>query len=72
MPDNAGTGGEFHVGGLGFLVDDVSIRAVASAAASYSPEARYILFELRLGEARANGYGDVALPTCPRWTSSGA
>lgn len=70
VPDNAGTGGEFHVSGRGVLVEDLSIRAAASAAASYSPAPRYILFELRLSEARANGYGDVTLPTRSRWKSA--
>jgi hypothetical protein len=51
VPDNAGTGGEFYVSGRGFGVDDLSTRAEASVAASYSPEARYIHFELRLSEA---------------------
>jgi hypothetical protein len=72
VPDNAGTGGEFHVSGHGLLIADLSTRAAASAAASYSPEARYILFELRLSEARANGYGDVALPTRTRWKAAPA
>jgi hypothetical protein len=70
VPDNAGSGGEFHVSGCGRLVDDVAIRAEASAAASYSPVERYILFELQLTEARANGYGDVDLPAQPRWTAA--
>jgi hypothetical protein len=69
VQDNAGTGGEFHVSGFGRLVEEVATRAEASTAASYSPEARYILFELEVREARANGYGDVVLPAQPRWTA---
>jgi hypothetical protein len=72
VPDNAGSGGEFHVRGYGRHVDDVTTRAEASSVAGYSPETRYILFELRLDEARANGYGDVALPAQPRWTAAPA
>lgn len=67
VPDNAGTGGEFHVSGIGRLVDRVETRAEITAASSYSPADRYILFELLLSEARANGYGDVTLPSESRW-----
>jgi len=70
VPDNAGSGGEFHVGGYGRLVDEITTRTEASAAASYSPEARYNLFELLLSEARVNGYSDVALLINPRWTAA--
>ncbi len=70
VPDNAGTGGEFHVTGEGLAVTDDTTRAVAAEAASYDPADRYILFELRLDSARANGYGDVTLPTESSWTSS--
>lgn len=71
VPDEAGSGGEFHITGYGRLVDDVTSRAEASAAASYTPAERYILFELLLGEARAIGYGDIDLPANPRWTAAG-
>jgi len=70
VPDNAGTGGEFSVSGVGRLVDDAETRNAASSAASYPPAERYILFELRLTEARANGYGDVDLPDRPRWSAA--
>ncbi len=70
VPDKAGSGGEFHVTGYGSLVDDVTIRAEVSAAASYAPAERYVLFELRLGEARATGYGDVDLPLNRRWSAA--
>jgi hypothetical protein len=67
VPDNEGAGGEFFVSGTGHLVEDASIRAVAERAATYEPESRYILFELLVGEARCNGYGDVRLPEHRRW-----
>jgi hypothetical protein len=60
--DAQGTGGEFSVRGTGALVDSPAMRAVAARAASYDPHDRYVLFELRIAEARCNGYGDVALP----------
>jgi hypothetical protein len=67
VPDNEGSGGEFFVSGTGHLVEDASVRASAEGAASYDPDARYVLFELLLGEARSNGYGDVPLPDHRRW-----
>jgi hypothetical protein len=67
VPDNEGSGGEFFVSGTGHLVEDASIRAIAERAASYEPEPRYVLFELRVREARCNGYGDVPLPDHRRW-----
>jgi hypothetical protein len=67
VPDNDGSGGEFFVSGTGHLVEDASVRANAERAATYEPESRYILFELLVGEARCNGYGDVTLPERRRW-----
>src|SRR6266545_3700924 len=68
VPDTNGTGGEFFVSGRGFLVEDPAARAIAEHAASYEPTNRYVLFELMLGEARCNGYGDVPLPARRRWS----
>ncbi len=38
-----------------------------AAAASDEPADRYVLFELRVGEVRSNGYGDVPMPEPRRW-----
>jgi hypothetical protein len=67
VPDNHGTGGEFAVSGHGRFVDDAAVRAKVTAAAAYDPADRYVLFELLVETARANGYGDVELPTPRRW-----
>jgi hypothetical protein len=67
VPDMNGTGGEFHVSGTADLLDDPASRAEAAEAAAYDPVDRYLLFELRVAEARGNGYGDVTLPDPPRW-----
>jgi putative ABC transport system permease protein len=48
----------FSVRGRGRPCPDPALRAVAVAAASYDPSDRYVLFELGVSEARANGYGD--------------
>jgi hypothetical protein len=40
-----------------------------AAPASYEPDDRYVLFELRPTEVRCNGYGDVELPVQRRWCS---
>jgi hypothetical protein len=68
VPDDAGSGGEFHVTGRGLEVDEGAIRSQVAAAASYAPADRHILFELLVSEARCNGYGDVLLPSPQRWS----
>jgi hypothetical protein len=70
VQDTFGTGGEFAVSGRALLADDPELRNVAVAAAAYQPEDRYILFELRVNEARCHGYGDVPLPHPGRWVYS--
>jgi hypothetical protein len=70
VPDTQGTGGEFSASGFGSPVYDRSVRAAVVDAASYRPADRYLLFELRLREARCNGYGDVPLPEHRRWSAS--
>src|SRR5262249_47411508 len=72
VPDTQGSGGEFAAVGRGRLVDDPAVRAAAAAAASYAPADRYVLFELRLSEARCHGYGDVPLPARRRWSAAGS
>mgnify|MGYP003525757575 FL=1 len=67
VPDDRGTGGEFYVRGRGERIDTPHLRAVAAQAASYTPQDRYVLFELRVAEARCNGYGDVVLPEPRSW-----
>jgi hypothetical protein len=71
VPDTAGSGGEFFVSGEGVAVDDAAVRAEVVAASSYEPAERYVLFELLVGAARANGYDDVVLPEPSRWTADG-
>jgi len=68
VPDNAGSGGEFHVWGRGLAVDDLDIWSHVADSASYAPADRYVLFELQLSEARCNGYGDVPLPSPLKWS----
>jgi hypothetical protein len=69
VPDAEGSGGEFFLSGEGKAVDDNAVRAGAATAASYEPAQRYVLFELLVGSARANGYGDVTLPEPSRWSA---
>ena len=69
VPDNEGSGGEFFVRGEGMAVDDDAVRAEVVGAASYEAAQRYVLFELLVGSARANGYGDVTLPEPSRWSA---
>ena len=69
VPDNEGSGGEFFVSGKGFAVDDPAVRAASAQAANYEPAERYVLFELKISQARCNGYGDVDLPGRQRWSA---
>jgi hypothetical protein len=69
VPDDAGSGGEFYVAGVGVPVDDPSVRAEVEEAATYPPAERYVLFELLVSEARCNGYGDIDLPDPTRWSA---
>jgi len=71
VPDAHGTGGEFYIRGRGERIDTPHLRAVAAQAASYTPHDRYVLFELRIAEARCRGYGDVALPEPRSWQLDG-
>ncbi len=71
VPDDAGTGGEFNVEGIGALIDDRKIRDGVAEASSYTPQDRYILFELLVSEARCHGYGDVAVPSTRKWLAAG-
>ena len=68
VPDNAGSGGEFYVGGRGLAMDDPDMWSHVADAASYTPADRYILFEMQLSEARCHGYGDVPLPSTKKWS----
>lgn len=70
VPDTQGSGGEFFISGSGVAVEDAALRAIVAEAASYQPAEHYVLFELRLSEARCNGYGDVPLPERRRWSTA--
>jgi Pyridoxamine 5'-phosphate oxidase len=71
VPDDQGSGGEFSVSGRGSAVDDAALRALVARSASYEPIASYVLFELKLSDARCNGYGDTPLPARRRWSVDG-
>lgn len=68
VPDDEGTGGEFWISGIGRFSEAPGLRSEVMAFADYPPAERYVLFELRRAEARANGYGDVELPEPRRWS----
>lgn len=70
VPDTHGSGGEFFISGKGVAVEDAEARVIVAQAASYEPAKRYVLFELKLREARCNGYGDVPLPARRRWSTA--
>lgn len=68
VPDEAGSGGEFHVSGRGLPIDDGETWSEVAEAASYVPADRYVLFELQVSEALCKAYGDVALPSTRKWS----
>lgn len=58
VEDNSGGDGEFVVHGRARLAEDAAIRAQAEASASYTPAARYILFELEVTSVQSTIYAD--------------
>ena len=59
VEDNSGGQGEFVVRGEAIEVNDIKMREEAfeqARAIGYHPQERYILFELRIGEAQATVY----------------
>jgi Pyridoxamine 5'-phosphate oxidase len=70
VPDDAGTGGEVFLSGSARRVNDPDRRAEAVEAASYTPAARYILFELRVDEVVVTEYDGSGRPRRRRWPSA--
>jgi hypothetical protein len=69
VEDNSGGQGKFLVNGQAREIDDEEIRAEAFAQAStlgHNPQARYVLFELRVEEALAAVY-EADQPKRTRW-----
>ena len=66
VSDSSGTSGEFSVSGKAVLADHPTIRAIATEAASYTPEDRYILFELTVQSALSTIY-ENGRPVRKRW-----
>ena len=69
VEDNSGGKGEFAVSGRALEVNDQQRRTEAfeyARTAGYTPQARYVLFELTLSEAIATTYPDDQ-PQRRRW-----
>lgn len=58
VSDQNGSSGEFYITGSAEFVDDPARRSLASQLASYTPEDRYILFELSIDSAASTLYKD--------------
>lgn len=71
VEDSSGGGGEFYVRGRARLTSDALSREQAVQAASYKPQAHYILFTLAIEFAFMNIYVD-GNATPRRWQSSQA
>ncbi len=66
VSDPSGASGEFSVIGKAVLADDPAIRALATEAASYTPEDRYVLFELTV-ESALSIADENGQPVRKRW-----
>ncbi len=71
VSDSSGASGEFSVSGKAVLADDPAIRAIATEAASYTPEDRYILFELTVQSASSTVY-ENGRPVRRQWREEDA
>jgi hypothetical protein len=69
VADNEGSNGEFQLTGYADRVRDATARQQAVALCPYEPEARYILFELRVLEALSTVYRDDRVVRA-RWKPS--
>ncbi|MFN8482334.1 MAG: pyridoxamine 5'-phosphate oxidase family protein [Anaerolineae bacterium] len=66
VSDSSGESGEFFVSGQATFRPDAETRQLAAQAATYTPAARYILFELDVDSAASTVYGD-GRPVRQRW-----
>jgi len=66
VENSSGGQGEFSIRGCAILVEDEALRALAAEAATYTPKAGYILFELGVEEAFSTVYKD-GTPLHQRW-----
>ena len=65
-----GSSGEFYITGSAGFVDDPARRSLACQLASYTPEDRYILFELSVESAASTIYQD-GRPVRQHWRRAG-
>ncbi|MEX0941263.1 MAG: pyridoxamine 5'-phosphate oxidase family protein [Pseudomonadales bacterium] len=70
MTDSSGSSGEFKITGVANVVADASVRAAVESVCNFRPSAKYVLFELKLGEATATTYRG-GRPDRKRWTAAG-
>lgn len=67
VEDSEGGGGEFLVRGRARPLEALADWEAAAAFASYTPERRYVLFELEVERAAATIYGADGEPVRQRW-----
>ena len=66
VENSSGGGGEFFIAGRARLVEDPTLRQIATKASKFNPADRYILFELNLEHASSTTY-DGGNPVRRRW-----
>ncbi len=69
VSDSAGSSGEFFIMGNAEDINDPALRSLAVQLASYTPEDRYILFELSIASAASTMYHD-GKPVRQHWSRS--
>jgi hypothetical protein len=69
VEDNSGGLGEFYVSGEALYTTDPALREEATAASSYVPADRYILFHLLVAQATSRRYIEGA-PVSESWRSA--
>lgn len=67
VEDRHGAGGEFVVRGSARRIHDPQVRALAAGQAPYTPEDRYVLFELLVDYALTSVYAEDGTPIRRRW-----
>ncbi len=70
VSDSSGDSGEFFISGRATPVEDPATRTLAAELASYTPDDRYVLFELDVDSAASTVYID-GQPVRQRWKRGG-
>ena len=68
VTDSNGSNGEFWIHGQAIKVEDKKLRQEATSAAYYTPQDRYILFQLNISEVGSTVYQKNGKPIRNHWS----